>query len=143
MYGWAFLQLEMLKYGIAEVFFHRKCLNKVRTVCYLVKKAKLKYAWCCLPLKMLTFEISGGFFYWKCWNKVLMGFWPIKNAKTRYGWSFILLEMLKKGTAKARLGSSIVQKANIRCAWGLMYLTCWTETQLGSYIVKNAKTRYS
>ena len=53
-----------------------------------------------------------------------MGFWPIKNAKTRYGWSFILLEMLKKGTAKARLGSSIVQKAKICYAWGLIYLTC-------------------
>ena len=53
-----------------------------------------------------------------------MGFCPIKNAKARYGWRFILLEMLKKGTAKARLGSSIVQKAKIRYAWGLMYLTC-------------------
>ena len=41
---------------------------------------------------------------------VLMGFCPIKNAKTRYGWSFILLEMPEKGTAKAQLGSSIVQK---------------------------------
>ena len=53
-----------------------------------------------------------------------MVFCPIQNAKTRYGWSFILLEMLKKGTAKARLGSSIVQKAKIRYAWGLIYLTC-------------------
>ena len=105
-YGWVFLQMEMLKYGTAEVFFHWKCWNKVRPVCYIVKKAKLKYAWCCLLLKMLTFKISGGFFYWKCWNKVLMGFCPIKNAKTRYGWRFILFEMLKKGAAKARLGSS-------------------------------------
>ena len=46
-----------------------------------------------------------------------MGFCPIRNAKTRYGWIFILLEMLKKGTAKARLGSSIVQKAKIRYIW--------------------------
>ena len=53
-----------------------------------------------------------------------MGFCPIKNAKTRYGWSFILLEMLKKGTAKARMGSSIVQKAERRYTWGLIYLTC-------------------
>ena len=53
-----------------------------------------------------------------------MGFCPIKNAKTRYGWRRILLEMLKKGTAKARLGSSVVQKAKISYAWGLIYLTC-------------------
>ena len=53
-----------------------------------------------------------------------MEFWPIKNAKTRYGWSFILLEMLRKGTAKARLGYFIVQKAKISYAWGLIYLTC-------------------
>ena len=53
-----------------------------------------------------------------------MGFCPIKNAKLRYGWRFVLLEMLKKGTTKARLGSSVVQKSKIRYAWGLMYLTC-------------------
>ena len=47
-----------------------------------------------------------------------MGFCPIKNAKTRYGWRFILLEMLKKGMAKARLGSSIVQKGKIMYRWG-------------------------
>ena len=52
-----------------------------------------------------------------------MGFWPIKNAKTRYGWSFILLEMLKKGTANARLCSSIVQKEKTSYPWGLIYLT--------------------
>ena len=65
-----------------------------------------------------------------------MEFWPIKNAKTRYGWSFILLEMLRKGTAKARLGYFIVQKAKISYAWGLIYLTCWKKAQLGSYIVE-------
>ena len=43
-----------------------------------------------------------------------MGFCPIQNAKPRYGWSFILLEMLEKGTAKARLGSYIVENAKIR-----------------------------
>ena len=47
-----------------------------------------------------------------------MGFYPIKNAKTRNGWSFILLEMPEKGTDKARLGSSIFQKAKIRYNWG-------------------------
>ena len=133
----------MLKYGTAEVFFHWKCWNKLRPVCYIVKKAKLKYVWCCLPVKMLTFKISGGFFYWKCWNKMLMGFCPIKNAKTRYRWRCILLEMLKQGTAKAWLRSSIVQKAKIRYAWGLMYLTCWNKTQQGSYIVETAKIRHS
>ena len=70
-----------------------------------------------------------------------MGFYPIKNK--RYGWSFILMEMLRKGTAKARLGFFIVQKAKISYAWGLIYLTCSNKAQLGSYIVENVKIRYS
>ena len=53
-----------------------------------------------------------------------MVFFPIQNAKTRYGWSVILLEMVKQGTAKARLWSSIVQKAKTRYASGLIYLIC-------------------
>ena len=55
----------------------------------------------------------------------------IKNADLRNFWGFLLLKMLKQGTvgnillemlkkvpAKARLGSSIAQKAKIRYAWG-------------------------
>ena len=59
-YGWAFLQLKMLKYGTAEVSFHWKCWYKVQPVCFIVKKAKLKYAWCSLPLKMWPKKFLGG-----------------------------------------------------------------------------------
>ena len=35
-----------------------------------------------------------------------------------YGWAFILWKMLKYGTAKVRLGCSIVQKGEIRYGFG-------------------------
>ena len=56
---------------------------------------------------------------------------------------FYIVGNAKKGTAKAQLGSSIVQKAKISYAWGLIYLTCSNKAQLGFYIVENAKIRYS
>ena len=52
---------------------------------------------------------------------------------------FYIVGNAKKGTAKTRLESSIVQKAKIRYTWGFIYSTCWNKAQLGSYIVENAK----